>query len=118
MKRLLVLVASLIATTGLVAQTPGTIVVSTTVTGSSGAASTIVTCVLSTPAKPAVHIVCSIGPAQVLVSDTTVVVGAQSGASGTFSNSGNAVTWIITRPDVTTITWQVSANGTSQTGNF
>jgi hypothetical protein len=97
---------------------PGTITVSTTVTATAGAGAAAVQCVLSTSRPPAIHAVCTIGGTVVISQDATAPVGAVSGNSETVIWMGNSVTWIVAQPTAGSVTWQISANGTMQSGTF
>ncbi len=99
-------------------QAAGTITIAATITAVAGTGTSAVTCVMTTPALPAVHVVCSVGSTQMLLMDATPAVGATNGASGTFSNAGNSVTWILQQATAGTVTWQLAANGVSKSGTF
>ena len=102
-----------------VAQAAGTITVTTSVVAVAGTGATGVSCTISNPTRPTIHIACSIGGTVVLTQDATPAVGSTSGIVGTFLNAGvNSVTWIIQQPTAGTITWNVTANGTTQAGSF
>lgn len=115
MKRILI---TALLCAALYAQTPGTITVTQIVTAVSGTNGTAVSCTFSNQAKPAIHTVCTIGGVAALSMDATPAIGAASGAVGSLTVSGNAVTWIITQPTAGVITWQIAANGTTQSGSF
>jgi len=103
----------------LVAQTPGTVSQATTstVTGTAGT----LTCTLtnSSPALPSgVHVACSVSGAAVLVMDSVVTAG-NNGMVGSFTQTGNTVTWIVTLPTAGgSYNWQMAANGVGKTGAF
>ena len=101
---------------GLLAQSAGTVLVSTTVTATAGTGTSAVACILSGPAKPSIRTTCSIGPATVLTQDLTPAAGPSSGAVGSFTNAGNTVTWSLQQLSNGDVQWQVVANGVSKNG--
>lgn len=98
--------------------TPGIVTVGTTVTATSGSGATAVSCVFSNPARPTIHTVCSVAGVAALTQDATPAVGSTNGVVGTFVNAGNTVTWVIQQPAAGSVTWQIAANLTSQSGTF
>lgn len=106
-----------IAVTAL-AQTAGTIN-KTTVSTISAAAGTI-TCTFTNqnPSLPTgVSASCKAGAAG--VDQTSVVpVGNTSGIVGSFHSGLDSVTWMLRQPTAGTVTWDIAANGVSQSGTF
>jgi H+/Cl- antiporter ClcA len=100
------------------AQVAGTVVVTSVVTATVGTGTGQVICILSNQASPTIHTVCTVGGVTVLTMDSTPAVGALIGANGTYSQLGNAVTWMIEQPTIGNITWQIAANGTVKNGTF
>lgn len=99
------------------AQTPGTITRmpgTTTVTATAGA----LVCTFTNPAMPQIHVECANSGTMVLKEDVTPPVGPAQGFVGSFSLSGNSVTWIIAQPTAGTVTYQIAANGVSGSDKF
>lgn len=102
-------------------QTPGTVIATTTnTTIVIGTASTVVCRLTNFTPQPSsgVHVECLVNGVQVMVMDS-VVPALTSGLVGSFSNTGNIVTWIVTKPiAVGPYAWQMVANGTMSSGTF
>ena len=120
MKRIVLFLAALTA----FAQAPAGSVTQTTVTTAAALApagafsTTQIQCQFSNPARPTIHVVCTQNNATIMTQDMTPAIGATNGAVGSITISGNSVTWIIQQPTSGSITWQIAANGTSQSGSF
>ncbi len=112
------ILALLIVPAALWGQAVGTVTVSSTISAVAGTGTSAVTCVMSNPAPPGVHMTCAIGATVVLTQDTTPAVGATNGAGGSFVSSGNTVTWLIQQPTAGTFTWDIVANGVRKTGTL
>jgi hypothetical protein len=112
------LTIALLALCGLLCAQSGTVQVNTTITATAGSGASAVSCVLSAPALPAVHLTCALGGTVYLTQDATPAVGASSGVSGTVVVGANSVTWLLQQPSAGTVTWQAAANGTAKNGTF
>jgi len=95
------------------AQQPGSVTVTNTVTAVAGA----ITCKLSNPAPPAFTLACNASGAT-LTQSATPAVGATSGIVGRFNVGADAVTWIVKQETAGVVTWQVAANGVMRAGRF
>lgn len=80
-----------------------------------------VTCTLSNTnpvLASGIHAECKIGANKVLVMDSVIPSG-NNGIVGSFSDSGNIVTWLVNQPTgQTNYSWQMAANGASKSGTF
>lgn len=101
---------------GAVTQT--TVTTATALAPAGATTATQIQCQFSNPQKPTVHVVCTQNSVTVMTGDWTPAVGATNGAIGSINLSGNAVTWIIQQLTAGSVTWQIAANGTSQSGTF
>ena len=100
---------------------PGSITVTTTVVAAAPAgqaSGTQVSCTFSNANRPSIHTTCALGGTIYLVEDATPAVGSTNGTVGSFTVGTNAVTWILQQPTAGNVTWQIAANGTSQSGTF
>ena len=102
------------------AQTPGTVVKSTTSTSSVVGTAGSLACTLTntSPALPTgVHVVCINSGNTILVMDSVIPVGA-NGMVGSMTVSGNSVSWLVNQPVAGPYAWQMVANGVSGSGTF
>ena len=98
------------------AQTTGTVTVTTlrTVTATAGP----VTCTFTNPAPPAFQMECKVNGVVRLTQNATPAVGAASGVVGSYVESGENISWIVTQPTAGVVNWDIAANGVRQTGTF
>ncbi len=103
---------------GMFAQTAGVISKTTVSTISATAGTVVCTFTNQNPALPTgVVVSCKAGTAG--MDQTSVVpVGNTSGIVGSFHSGTDAVTWMLKQPTAGTVTWDVAANGVSQSGTF
>ena len=103
----------------LMAQSTGTVVVTTSISAVAGTdPATQVSCLL-TPASGNVHVTCSVAGSSVHTSDNKSVPGNANGYVGSVVANGNSVTWLIQQPVAAgPINWQVAANGVMKQGSF
>jgi hypothetical protein len=113
------LLISLLFAASLLAQSSGTVTQSTTSNVVGTAGSVVCTLTNTTPSLPSgVHVVCTSAGATVLTMDSVVPTGT-NGMVGSFSLSGNAVTWIVNQPTgQSNYSWQMAANGVGKSGTF
>lgn len=100
------------------AQTAGTIAKTTISTISATAG--VVSCTFTSqqPALPTgVAVSCKAGTA-ILDQTSVIPVGNTSGIVGSFHSGSDAITWILKQPTTGVVTWEVAANGVSQSGTF
>lgn len=95
----------------------GVVTVTSSVTATAGSSPSL-SCVVTAPALPAVHIVCTLGTATILTTDATPPVGTTNGFSGTISSGANSVTWILQQLTAGNVTWQITANTATKAGVF
>ncbi len=96
------------------AQQPGSVTVTNTVTAVAGA----ITCTLSNQAPPAFTLACNAAGGATPTQTATPAVGATSGIVGSFNVGADAVTWIVKQENAGVVTWQVAANGVAKVGGF
>jgi hypothetical protein len=93
----------------------GSIIQTSLITATAG--SIICTLAMANPASnTGVHIECKLDQKLVLVLDMPVPSGSSS-LVGSYSNSGDTVSWVIGQPGGA-ISWTMTANGTSKSGSF
>lgn len=97
------------------AQTPGTVDVSASITAASGTLKCVGTATVGA-ASSLMAMKCSDG-ADVLL-DTTFKVASVGSAVYSVQRGTNTITWILTKGNAIPDQWQVSANGTTKSGNF
>lgn len=117
---LLALLVLLAATGSVHGQTPpplGTVSQVTTSTVTATAGSVVCALTYAAPPPPAgVHTECKTAGVTVLTLDSPVPAGT-NGMVGKFAKQGNLITWTLTL-STSTVSWQISANGTAKTGTF
>ena len=110
------LICLLLCAVTLYAQATGAVTTTavTTITATAPATSPVITCTF-TAAHASVTVACS-GAGATLSSTFAEPIPAP-GTVGTFSLSGNTITWSLT-PGTNVTNWQVVANGTTGSGSF
>ena len=88
-----------------------------TVTGTIGGGPTQLTCVISAPARPTVHVSCTFGT-EVSVSDVTPQIGDTVGFSGSYTASSGTITWVIQQATAGVLTYQMSAGNAKGSGSL
>jgi len=96
------------------AQQPGTVTVTNTVTAVAGP----INCTLSNPSPPAFSMTCSASGGATMKQDATPAIGPTSGIVGSFNVGADTVTWIVKQETAGAGTWQVTANGVMKAGSF
>ena len=113
-----ILASSLLLVQFAAGQTPGTVVVGTTVTATVGTGTTLATCNFTNFNRPTIVVSCTADDGATLSMQTTPAVGSTNGSVGSFNEASQSITWSIQQPTAGVVTWSIAANGTLQSGNF
>lgn len=103
---------------GAIAQSTGSISQTTVSTVSATAGAVTCTFTSQKPSLPTgVSVSCKAGVAS-LDQTASIPAGDTSGVVGSFHSGTDAVTWMLKKTTAGVVTWEIAANGASQTGTF
>jgi hypothetical protein len=122
MKFLIALLILPVCTGPLLSQSPGSVVVATTITATAGSGSSALICVatpgLNGSGVATMHVVCSVGSTVLHTSESTVPAMPGTAILLSAKSGSDSVTWLLTKGNPTPDRWEVAANSIMKTGAF